>query len=154
MPLTIHPVSPRDPRAVALLEESHALMAALFPAEENFALDIDALEAPGIVFFGAENDGQLLGCAALMRCDGYAEIKSMFVASEARGIGVARRMLVHLEDVARAEGIGVLRLETGHKLPAAVQLYEASGFVQTGPFGAYPENPSSVFYEKSLGAGR
>ena len=95
MPLAIHPVSPRDPRAMALLSESHALMNALFPAEENHYLDIDALCDEGITLFGAEESGELLGCAALARRDGYGEVKSMFVAPEARGIGVARRLLAH-----------------------------------------------------------
>lgn len=152
MPLAIHPVSPRDPRAVALLSESHALMNALFPAEENHYLDVDALCAEGITFFGAEEGGELLGCAALVRRDGYGEVKSMFVAPEARGIGVARRLLAHLERAAQAEALPLLRLETGDRLAAAVSLYEGQGYRRCGPFGGYVANGSSVFYEKPVQA--
>ncbi|WP_226626059.1 GNAT family N-acetyltransferase [Alloyangia pacifica] len=150
MSVTIRPVPPRDPRAEALLKASHALMESLFPPEENYFLDIDALCTPEITLFGAEENGVLLGCAAIARKDGYAEIKSMFVSPEARGLGLARRLLEHLETVARAEAIPLLRLETGDKLPAAVALYERTGFVPRGPFDGYVENSSSLFYEKAL----
>ena len=42
------------PDATALLKRSHALMQSLFPPEDNFYLDIDALAAPHIAFFVAE----------------------------------------------------------------------------------------------------
>lgn len=150
MTLTISPVSPLDPRATRLLRSSHALMEALFPPEENYFLDIDALCAPHITLFGAEESGELLGCAALARHGDYAEVKSMFVADEARGIGLARRLLRHLEQTAQTEGIPLLRLETGDKLAAAVSLYEAHGFRRRGPFGRYVSNVSSLFYEKPV----
>lgn len=150
VPLTIRTVSPRDPRAVALLGESHALMDSLFPPEDNAYLDIDALCADGITFYGAEEGGELLGCAALARRDGYGEVKSMFVAPVARGIGVARRLLAHVEAQAQAEGLPLLRLETGEKLAAAISLYEGHGYIRRPPFGAYESNDSSLFYEKSV----
>ncbi len=150
MSVTIRPVSPRDPRAEALLLESHALMDSLFPPEENYRLDLDALCTPAITLYGAEENGVLLGCAAIARYGDYAEVKSMFVSPEARGLGLARKLLEQLESVARDEGIALLRLETGDKLPAAVALYESTGFAQCGPFGGYVENSSSLFYEKTL----
>ncbi|HBM59838.1 MAG TPA: GNAT family N-acetyltransferase [Citreicella sp.] len=150
MPLEIRTVSARDPQILALLQASHALMDHLFPPEENFALDVDALCAPQITLCAAVQDGAALGCAALSRQAGYAEVKSMFVAPEARGLGVARRLLAHLEDLARQEGILLLRLETGDKLAAAVALYDRMGFVRCGPFGSYVANSSSLFYEKPL----
>lgn len=152
MALTIRKISPKTAQARALLSASHDLMDSLFPPEENHHLDIDALCAPGILFFGAENDGQILGVAALALRDGYGEVKSMFVAPEARGIGVANRLLAHLEQTARSHGLPLLRLETGNKLHAAVQLYERAGFNPTGPFGDYTANKTSLFYEKHLTA--
>jgi putative acetyltransferase len=56
---------PKDPRATALLNASHALMQALFPPEDNFFLAIDALCVPGIHFFIARQGARYLGCAAL-----------------------------------------------------------------------------------------
>lgn len=150
MPLVIRPVSPRDPRAVALLRASHSLMESLFAPDENHYLDIDALCSDGITLYGAEESGELLGCAALSRQDGYGEVKSMFVAPEARGIGVAQRLLAHLEAKAREEGLPLLRLETGDKLAAAVSLYERQGYCRRSAFGGYEANGSSLFYEKPV----
>ncbi|EPX79574.1 GNAT family N-acetyltransferase [Salipiger mucosus] len=150
MALAIAPISPRDPHATALLRASHALMESLFPPEENHFLDIDALCDPSVTLYGAREDDVLLGCAALARAEGYAEVKSMYVAPEARGIGVARRLLMHLERVAAEDGIPLLRLETGDRLGAAVSLYEREGFLRRGPFGNYQANGSSLFYEKPV----
>ncbi|GGG70533.1 N-acetyltransferase [Salipiger pallidus] len=150
MTLAIHTVSPRDPRAAALLSESHALMNALFPPEENHMLDLEALCSDEITFFCAESGGELLGCAALARRDGYGEVKSMFVVPEARGIGVARRLLAQVEQTARAEQLPLLRLETGDRLAAAVSLYERQGFIRRDAFGSYQPNASSLFYEKPM----
>ncbi|QIE54729.1 GNAT family N-acetyltransferase [Pikeienuella piscinae] len=141
---------PREPAATALLEASHALMRALFPAETNHFLSIDALCAPDIRFFLAEGDRDALGCGALALRDGYGEIKSMFVAPEARGTGAGAAILNRIEDEARAAGLPCLRLETGDRLHAAHRLYLRCGFGFRGPFGAYSAAPESLFMEKPL----
>ena len=150
-PIEIRRGDPRQAQARALLEASHALMQTLFPPEDNHYLSIDALCAPDIRFFVAEADGVVLGTIALSHARGYGEVKSMFVDTAARGRGVARALLAHVEDCARSSGIAVLRLETGHLLTAAVALYTAQGFAPCGPFGAYTANATSLFMEKRLG---
>ena len=142
---------PREPGALACLEASHALMESLFPPEDNHYLSIDALRVPEISFFVAEDAGTVLGTIALARKDGYGEVKSMFVAPEARGRGVARQLLSHLEEVARGMGLPLLRLETGNLLEPAIALYTAQGYRRCGAFGDYAVNGTSVFMEKPLG---
>lgn len=155
MPISIEEVSPHAPDVARLLSQSHALMQSLFPPETNSFLDLDALSQPGITLWAAMEKGVPLGTVALMRCDGYGEVKSLFVAEAARGRGIAPRLLGHLEAVAWAEGLDLLRLETGDLLEAAGRLYLASGYLRRGPFGAYAENGVSHFYEKALtGGGR
>lgn len=146
----IRPTDPRDPAATALLEQSHALMQSLFPPEDNFYLSIDDLCTPNIHFFGAYLDGTLMGTGALAVREGYGEVKSMFTSADARGKGVAAALLRQIEDQARDLGLPWLRLETGNKLHAAHRLYARHGFVESGPFGDYPEAASSLFMEKSL----
>ncbi|QFT61506.1 GNAT family N-acetyltransferase [Roseivivax sp. THAF30] len=141
---------PSDPSIATVLRQSHALMQALFPPEHNSFLDLDALAAPGITLWAARDDSRVLGTVALMRCDGYGEVKSLFVTEAARGTGLAHRILEHLEGAAAGEGIGLLRLETGNLLDAAARLYTRMGYVRRGPFGEYRENGTSVFYEKPL----
>jgi putative acetyltransferase len=51
---------------------------------------------------------------------------------------------------AREHGVGLLRLETGIYQREAIGLYERMGFQQIPSFGAYKEDPLSLFYEKRL----
>jgi putative acetyltransferase len=141
---------PRDPGAAALLRASHALMQSLFPPEENFFLDIDALCAPDIRFFTARIGACVLGTGALAIRDGYGEVKSMFVSEAARGRGIAEAILERIENEARTLALPCLRLETGTTLGAAHRLYARHGFVPRGRFGDYPDSASSIFMEKPL----
>lgn len=150
-PIAVRRGDPREDGATALLQESHNLMESLFPPEDNHYLSLDALCLPEVDFFIAEAEDRCVGTIALAHKDGYAEVKSMFVAPAARGQGVARILLAHLELVARSKGVAMLRLETGTLLTAAIALYTAQGFKARGPFGAYEANDTSVFLEKSLG---
>ena len=152
--LTIAPGDPRDAGTAALLRQSHDLMRGLFPPEDNFFLDIDALVSPDIRFFAAHRRGETVGTGALALRGGYGEVKSMFVVETARGQGVAEALLARIEAEARADGLPLLRLETGNRLAAALRLYERHGFERRGPFGDYPDACSSVFMEKALGPAR
>ncbi|MEO0362492.1 MAG: GNAT family N-acetyltransferase [Pseudomonadota bacterium] len=150
MTVEVAPGDPLEPAAAGLLKASHALMSSLFPAEANHYLSIDALAAPDIRFFIARRGAATVGCGALALREGYGEVKSMFVAPEARGAGVAALILERIEAEARAEALPLLRLETGDKLASAHALYERIGFAYRGPFGEYRESPHSVFMEKRL----
>jgi putative acetyltransferase len=141
---------PREAGATALLRASHRLMQDLFPAESNHYLSIEELCGPDIRFFVARDGAAILGCGALAIRDGYGEVKSMFTDPAARGRGIADRILARIEDEARALGLPFLRLETGDALAAAQRLYARHGFVVTGPFGDYAEDPLSLFMEKRL----
>ncbi|WP_297776454.1 GNAT family N-acetyltransferase [uncultured Roseovarius sp.] len=148
--IIVEAADPKHPEASALLRASHALMESLFPPEDNFFLDIDALCEPDIRFFAARIQAQIVGTGALALRDGYGEVKSMFVDEAARGRGIADALLRRIEDEARVLALPCLRLETGNLLEAAHKLYARHGFVLRGPFGDYPEAASSVFMEKSL----
>jgi putative acetyltransferase len=148
--IIVEAADPRHPEASALLRASHALMESLFPPEDNFFLDIDALCASDIRFFAARSGATIIGTGALALREGYGEVKSMFVAKAARGQGAADALLRQIEDEARAHALPCLRLETGNLLHAAHKLYERHGFARRGPFGEYPDAPSSIFMEKRL----
>lgn len=141
---------PREAGATALLKQSHALMESLFPPEDNFYLDVNDLVAPHIHFFTARDGDTICGTGALASKDGYGEVKSMFVAEDARGKGVADALLRQIEDQAREEGLPMLKLETGNVLHAAHQLYRRHGFTDCGVFGDYQDAKSSIFMEKPL----
>lgn len=149
--ITIATETPDQPEVIALLEAGDAYMNALYPPENNYMLEVADLMAPGITFLVARRDGTAVGCGAIARRQGYAEIKRMWVDPAARGLKLGRRLLDALEDLARAEAIPALKLEAGHEQPEAMGLYRAAGFRECGAFGDYPEGPPSVFMEKRLG---
>lgn len=151
MAVTIELASPLLPEAGELIRESDAVAQALYPAESNHLVDADALAQPHVIFCVARLEGVIIGCgAAVLKPEGYAEIKRMFVRQAARGYGVGRQILAFLEDQVRGRGVGVTRLETGVYSHEAIRLYEQMGYVKIGPFADYWDDPLSVFYEKQL----
>ncbi|MFB6837048.1 GNAT family N-acetyltransferase [Streptomyces sp. NPDC056361] len=82
--------------------------------------------------------------------DGDAELKRMYVVPEARGLGLARRILAALESDARAAGRTRMVLETGTAQPEAMALYTSSGYEPCAKFGHYREYENSRCYAKPL----
>ncbi|MGA5563126.1 GNAT family N-acetyltransferase [Streptomyces platensis] len=82
---------------------------------------------------------------------GDAEIKRMFVVPEARGRGLARRILAALEADARAAGRSRMVLETGIKQPEALELYASCGYALVEKFGLYRTYDDSRCMAKALG---
>ncbi len=125
------------------------------PQTSNHTLDVEALRAPEIRFWGVFEDDVALGCGALKTLpDGTAEVKSVHVVSSARGRGLAREIMTYLADLAKAEGISALVLETGaahlSEYDAARKLYEALGYSYCGPIFGYEEDPNSAFMRLAL----
>jgi len=83
--------------------------------------------------------------------DGDAELKRMYVAPAARGRGLARAVLRHLEQAAVEAGRTRLILETGDKQPEAIALYRSEGYESIRKFGYYKDSPESVCMGKELG---
>ncbi len=123
------------------------------PPESTHALDLDSLREPGVTFWTAWHDGDLLGCGALKQLDAsHGEIKSMHTAEAYRGRGIAARMVEHLLGVARERGYRRLSLETGSMegYRPARELYARFGFVECPPFADYRPDPNSVFMTLEL----
>lgn len=150
MTVSIDLEHPQTPDVEALLRESHTLMQALFSPEENHFLSLDELAADNVRLFIARIEGKAAGTGALLITKGYGEVKSMYTHKSYRSCGVAGAILTKIEDEARKHGLPFLRLETGDLLHEAQRLYNHHGFVERGPFGAYEDNGSSIFLEKSL----
>lgn len=141
------------PEIRSLLREHLCDMHRTSPPESVHALDIAGLLQPEITVWTAWASGALLGCGALKELDTtHGEIKSMRTAAAHRREGVARGMLEHIIAEARCRSYARLSLETGSMgvFEPARRLYESFGFVYCSPFGAYIEDPNSVFLTRSL----
>jgi len=151
MPAIITPERPDTPDAMTLIEELEAQLDPLYPSESRHGYSVEKLIAEAVAFFLIRQDGEPAGCGGIKLFGSeYGEVKRMYVRPQFRGLGFAKMMLEHLEDYARSQGMGILRLETGIHQHAAIHLYERMGFRSIPPFGEYQEDPRSQFYEKQI----
>lgn len=67
-----------------------------------------------------------------------SDLKRMWIAESARGLGLGRALLGHLEGLARAHGSTEAHLETSDVLPEAIALYRSAGYVEVPPFNDEP----------------
>ena len=148
--VSIHAESPLQPAIQTLIGLSNAYSASLYPTEGRHPADLERLAAPDVRFFVARRGEVAIGCAALLVSAPTGEIKRMFVTSEARGLGIGQALLAALEQTAHAEGVDLLKLETGPRNAAALALYSAHGYQPCGAFPPYKTSPHSVFMEKPL----
>jgi len=106
---------------------------------------------PRGVFLVALSDGLPLGCVGLKGSGGdSAEIKRLWVAPAARGLGLAKRLMADAEAAAASLSVTLLRLDTNSALPEARRLYESTGWREIDRFNddPYPD----LFFEKRLPA--
>ncbi|GLY01476.1 MULTISPECIES: GNAT family N-acetyltransferase [Actinoplanes] len=98
-------------------------------------------------------NGRAVACGAWRALeDGVAEFQRMYVRPAYRGRGLARQMIVAIEEEALAAERPVVRLETWSFLPAAIALYQSSGYRRIPVAGAYAGDPRRVRFEKRLPA--
>jgi GNAT superfamily N-acetyltransferase len=144
---------PRHPSARACIAAYVTELAERFddgfnPDLSNPAGDHDLTEPAGLLVVATQH-GEPVGCGAL-RLHGRrpAEIKRMWVAASARGLGLGRRILADLEQRAAARGVRTLRLETNRALTEAISLYRAAGYREVPAFNT--ERYAHHWFEKRI----
>jgi len=109
----------------------------------------DELTPPAGLLLLARLREEPIGCGALkFHENGSAEIKRVWVASHARGLGLGRRLLLELEHNAQEAGVTILRLETNRALTEAIQMYRNSGYQEIAAFNNEPY--AHHWFEKRL----
>lgn len=152
--LEIRPVAYDDPVAKSLVADAMADLGQRYggPGDET---PVDAAEfaPPRGVFLVAYLDGRPVGCGG-WRSYGdtgtVAELKRMFTVPEARGRGVARRVLAAVEASARAAGRSRMILECGDRQPEAIALYKSFGYQPVPHFGFHRNHPGVVSLGRDL----
>ena len=100
-----------------------------------------------------ETGGHVAGCGMMQLLDDdTAELARIYLARQARGQGLGRRLVAALLDAARAAGARRAVLDTGGPLTEAITLYRSMGFAETAPYhDAYPElQPHLLFFARDL----
>jgi DNA-binding MarR family transcriptional regulator len=111
-----------------------------------------AYAAPGGLLLVARLRDEPVGCGALCFMDGEPDqVKRMWVARSARGLGLGRRLLAELEQRVRERGGRAIRLETNRRLAEAISLYRSAGYVEVPPFNDEPY--AHHWFEKQLPPG-
>jgi GNAT superfamily N-acetyltransferase len=149
----ISTIDPSHPHAQHCLHEYFSELDRRFDTGFDPALSIPAAERemrlPSGLFLVATLRGNPIGSGALkFHGKEPAELKRMWVAESARGLGVGRRLLTALEDQAAKHGVRTLRLETNKSLVEAINLYRSAGYVEVARFNDEPY--AHHWFEKQL----
>lgn len=149
--VTIEPADPGSTEArtciAAYFGELQERFDAGFDPARSTSADPAELVPPAGLFLVARLNGQPVGCGAL-KINGrrLGEIKRMWVAPSARGLGIAQRLLDALEKHATDAGLDVLQLDTNRSLSEARALYARNGYVEIAPYNTNPY--AHHWYEK------
>lgn len=131
--VTIAPIPDDSAEARECLRAYADELAVRFP--EGY--DTSALIAPGATasFLVAREAERPVGCVAWCRRPSFGEVRHLWVAPSARGLGLGRRLLSRVEAEVAEEGLGEVRLGTHPALTEAIGLYLSSGYVQIPRYG-------------------
>ena len=151
--IELREMDPRSAVARYCLGEYYAELGRRFERGFDVTLsadpDAETMVRPRGAFLVAFSDDMPVGCVGLKgTCSEYAEVKRLWVAPSARGLGLAWKIMDRVEAVARELGIPLLRLDTNKALPEAIAMYRKSGWTEIDRFNddPYPD----FFFEKRL----
>ena len=97
------------------------------------------LRAPAGAFLVAYLREEPIGCGAIKHHPNAAsEIKRMWVAESARGLGLGRRLLDELEALAHERRAPATRLDTNKTLIEAIAMYRSAGYREIRAFNDDP----------------
>lgn len=151
MDLVLHDVAYRDADATELIEEVQQEYVARYGGRDETPVADDEFAPPAGAFVVVRVDGVPIGCAGLRRHDdNVVEIKRMYIRGTHRRQGHGRRLLVTLEERARALGYRRVILETGTAQPEALALYTGAGYSPIAPYGHHRCSLRSRCFAKDL----
>jgi DNA-binding MarR family transcriptional regulator/GNAT superfamily N-acetyltransferase len=144
---------PTSPDARWCLEQYFTELGQRFEAGFDSTIGISAhpheLVPPAGLLLVARLREEPIGCGALkFHENAPGEIKRMWVAKRARGLGLGRRLLEALEYEARQAGVTILHLETNRTLAEAIALYRQAGYQEVEAFNDEPY--AHHWFEKRL----
>ncbi|HET6870463.1 MAG TPA: bifunctional helix-turn-helix transcriptional regulator/GNAT family N-acetyltransferase [Solirubrobacteraceae bacterium] len=151
--IDIRPVDPAGPDAqrsiAAYVAELNRRSERGFDPANGVSAEPHEMTPPAGLFLVAYRNGDAVGCGGVKHHPGApSEIKRMWVAESARGLGIARRLLADLEREAIASGASMATIETSATLVEAMALYRSVGYVEVAPFNDEPF--ADHWFEKRL----
>ena len=146
-------VDPARPAAQACLNAYVAELGRRFESgfdpSRSIPAELHELRPPAGLFLVATLHSEPVGCGALkFHGNEPAELKRMWIADAARGLGIGRRLLAELERRAQEAGVRTVRLETNGTLREAIGLYRSAGYREVEAFNDEPY--AHHWFEKRL----
>lgn len=145
--LAVTAVDPRSLEAVELVRALSQELSRRYDFADDGSGDFkpEDVLVPRSGFILGRVNGRAVACGAFRPLQGdVCEIKRMFVIPDARGRGHSKAVLAELERLAAGMRYAVARLETAHRQPEAVGLYERAGYRRIPNFGLYVGSERSV----------
>lgn len=148
--------STADLDAVARLFDAYACSIGIDLGYQDFDQELATLPgkyaAPdGELLLARDRSGAPLGCVGLRPIEpaGCCEMKRLYVAPEARGLGLGKALVAAV--IAEAERIGYreMRLDTLPTMAEAISLYRQAGFRPIGPYYRTPIE-GTLFFARRL----
>lgn len=104
---------------------------------------------PNVIIIYLDETAVACGCFKKYNAN-TVELKRMFVSPEARGLGLAQRVIKELENEAIKQGFKAMILETLYKQIEAINLYQKVGFEIVENYEPYIGLTNSVCMRKSI----
>lgn len=135
---------------IKLVAKLDAYLKVIDGDEHAFYAQHNTIDKLNHVIIAYEQD-QPVGCGAIKAFDGNTmEVKRMFTDPDVRGKGIATKVLTELEQWALELGFNKCILETGKRMPDAINLYKKNGYTPIPNYGQYIGVENSVCFEKEL----
>jgi len=91
----------------------------------------------------ARDDEIIVGIGVLASENSSSEIKNLSILEGYRGIGIGKRLVTELANLARLNGANILEVGTGNSSLPQLAFYQKCGFrvhrIEIGYFDSYPE---------------
>ncbi len=143
--VTIEPArSAQDLETAAQLFAAYVNSLGLDLSYQDFDTEIKSLPGKysrptGDILLARNSTGIAVGCVAVRplspRC---CEMKRLYILPEGRGLGVGKRLLYEILDIAASLGYSEIKLDTLPFMSQAISLYKSAGFAPTTPYYKTP----------------
>lgn len=139
-----------NPDFIALIKTFDAFLWERYPELKNNYWGNNLIEFNPNVFIIYLNE-KAVACGCFKKYNkNTAELKRMFVSPDARGLGLAQKIIKGLENEAKSQGFEIMVLETLYKQIEAINLYQKVGFEIVANYEPYIGLTNSVCMSKSI----
>ena len=105
----------------------------------------------GEILLARDGNGTTVGCVAIrpLSPPDCCEMKRLYTLPEGRGLGIGKKLVREILDIAASLGYSEIKLDTLPSMGQAISLYKSAGFAPTTPYYKTPLT-GTVFLARQL----